>query len=107
MPANESSGKTLQDIWSICGSNRLIVAWNTDNPDSYMWPGVNPCWYQGADSLKELYKAIKADIQNPPSGMWVAYPFMEPGKLEVDMMPDLDGGFQIYGLFTARFYTSQ
>ena len=77
LPVNEGSGKTLQDIWSTCGSKRVIVAWNTNNPDSYMWPGVNQHWYQGADSLQKLYEAIKADMQNPPSGMWAACSFME------------------------------
>ena len=77
LPVNEGSGKSLQDIWSIPGNKRVIVAWNTNNPDSYMWPGVNQRWYQDADNLKKLYEAIKADMQSPPSGMWAACSFMK------------------------------
>lgn len=79
LPVGEGSGKTLEDIWSTCGSKRVIVAWNTNNPDSYMWPGVNQRWYQGADSQQKLYETIKVDMQNPPSGMWAACSFVESG----------------------------
>jgi hypothetical protein len=81
LPFSEGNGKTLQDIWSTSGTQRIIVAWNTDSPDSYMWPGVNQRWYQDADSLQKLYEAIKADMGEPPTGMWATCSFMKSSAL--------------------------
>ena len=79
LPVGEGQGKTLKDIWSTCGKKRIVVAWNKSNPDSYMWPGVNQCWYSDADTLEKLYGCIKSDMSNPPSGMWAACSFMTSG----------------------------
>lgn len=74
------AGDTLEAIWSSVGQKeRIVVAWNTSNPDTYMWPGVNQRWYRDADSLRKLYEFIKSDVQNPPRWMWAACSFMTPG----------------------------
>ena len=70
-------GKPLQQIWQACGKGRVVVAWNTSNPDSYMWPWVNQRWYKDADSEIKLYEAIKDDMLNSPPGSWAACSFME------------------------------
>ncbi|XP_028397023.1 uncharacterized protein LOC114520878 [Dendronephthya gigantea] len=77
LPVQNGHGKQLQEIWQTCGKGRLVVAWNTSNPDSYMWPGVNQRWYANADTLIKLYGAIKTDMLNPPSGLWASCSFME------------------------------
>lgn len=73
------AGDTLEAIWSSAGQKeRIVAAWNTSNPDSYMWPGVNQQWYRDADSLNKLYEFIKSDMQNPPGWMWAACSFLTP-----------------------------
>jgi len=67
---------TLNEIWKICGSQRVIVAWNGDDPDNYMWPGVNQRWYSNANSKQKLYAAIRSDMLQPPTGMWAACSFL-------------------------------
>ncbi len=67
------AGKT---IWSQ--ECRIVVAWNTNNPNPYMWPGVRQHWYQDADSPSKLYRCIRSDMQCPPSvGMWATCSFMK------------------------------
>lgn len=77
----KGQGKQLQDIWKSCGKGRVVVAWNTSDPDNYMWPAVNQHWYSHADSEIKLYEAIKGDMQNPPSGLWASCSFMESSGL--------------------------
>lgn len=74
LPAS-SVGDTLANIWSS-HKKRVVVAWNTSNPDPYMWPGVNQRWYSDSHSLSSLYKCIKSDMLNPPEGLWAACSFM-------------------------------
>lgn len=81
LSVQKGQGKPLQEIWSTCGKARVVVAWNTSNRDSYMWPGVNQRWYEDADSEIKLYNAIKKDMQNPPTGLWAACSFMESSAL--------------------------
>lgn len=74
------AGDTLEAIWSSAGQKeRLVAAWNTSSPDSYMWPGVDQRWYRHAHSLKKLYEFIRSDMQNPPGWMWAACSFLTPG----------------------------
>ena len=73
--------KPLEQIWQNCGKARVVVAWNTSDPDTYMWPGVNQRWYNNADSKVKLYEAIKEDMLNPPSGFWAACSFLESSAL--------------------------
>lgn len=76
------AGLTLEEIWSLGSSRqRIVVAWNTDKPDDYMWPGVNQRWYRKADSRTKLYQCIKGDVQNPPMGMWASCSFMESNAI--------------------------
>lgn len=77
LPVQTGRGKQLQEIWQTCGKGRLVVAWNTSDPDSYMWPAVTQRWYADADTLIKLYEAIKTDMLNPPSGLWASCSFME------------------------------
>jgi hypothetical protein len=73
------AGDTLETIWSSTRrEQRIVAAWNTSNPDSYMWPGVNQRWYCNADSLRKLYGFIKSDMQNPPGWMWATCSFLTP-----------------------------
>ena len=74
------AGETLEKIWCR-GSpqQRIVVAWNENNPDDYMWPGVNQRWYSEASCPCELYQCIKDDMQNPPGGLWASCSFMESG----------------------------
>ena len=67
-----NAGDPLEIIWSSSEGQkrRVVVAWNADNPDSYMWPGVNQKSYSNAYSPSSLYKSIKNDMLNPPSGVW-------------------------------------
>ncbi len=81
LSVQNGQGKPLQTIWQTCGKARVVVAWNTSNPDSYMWPGVNQHWYSDADSKIKLYNEIKNDMENPPSGLWAACSFMESSAL--------------------------
>jgi 1-phosphatidylinositol phosphodiesterase len=75
-------GKTLGEIWCECNQKeRIVVAWNTDSPDPYMWPGVNQRWYSDADSPSKLYRCIESDTLSPPPGMWAACAFMKPSAL--------------------------
>ena len=76
------AGDSLGAIWCSVGQKeRIVAAWNTSNPDSYMWPGVDQQWYRDADSLKKLYEFIKSDMQNPPGWMWAACSFMSPSLI--------------------------
>ncbi len=70
-------GSTLTTIWSSPESKtgRVVVAWNADDPDPYMWPGVNQRWYEDADSLSKLYQCIKMDMLSPPPGLWATCSF--------------------------------
>lgn len=71
-------GKLLGEIWRGCGKGRVVVAWNTRDPDCYMWAGVDQRWYENADTKLKLYNAIKQDVLNPPSaGLWAACSFQE------------------------------
>ena len=81
LSVQSGQGKPLQEIWQTCGKKRVVVAWNTSNPDSYMWPGVNQRWYSHADSKTKLYNAIKKDMENPPTGLWASCSFMESSAL--------------------------
>ena len=70
---------TLGAIWSSGGQKeRIVVAWNTSNPDSYMWPGVEQRWYSNADTLRKLYGSIISDMQKPPRCMWATCAFVSP-----------------------------
>ena len=62
---------TLAAIWSSPESKkgRVVVAWNVDNPESYMWPGVNQRWYEDANTLSKLYQCIKDDMPSPLAGL--------------------------------------
>ncbi len=73
-----SIGSTLATIWSSPESKtgRVVVAWNADDPDLYMWPGVNQSWYEDADSLSKLYQCIKMDMLSPPPGLWATCSFL-------------------------------
>ena len=77
LPSN-FAGETLENLWKIAGhtTRRIVVAWNRDDPVSFMWPGVNQRWYGDADSLKSLYDCIESDMKTPPAGMWAACSFM-------------------------------
>ena len=76
------AGDTLGKIWSQrAPKQRIVVAWNADNPDPYMWPGVNQRWYKDAYSLSQLYQCIKGDMLNPPGGMWATCSFMKSSLL--------------------------
>ena len=70
------SHATLEEIWMICGSQRVVIAWNADDRDNYMWPGVNQRWYSTATSKQKLYAAIRSDMLQPPTGMWAACSFL-------------------------------
>ena len=80
LSAQTGHGKRLQEIWQTCGKGRVVVAWNTSDPDTYMWPAVNQRWYAKADSQIKLYEAIKKDMLNPPSGFWASCSFMESSE---------------------------
>jgi hypothetical protein len=81
LSVQDGHGKPLQQIWQTCGKARLVVAWNTSNPDSYMWPAVNQRWYEDADTKIKLYDAIKEDMENPPPGFWAACSFLKSSAL--------------------------
>lgn len=75
-------GDTLNAIWSSGRQKeRIVVAWNASNPDSYMWPGVEQRWYSNADTLRKLYGSISSDMQNPPGCMWATCAFVTPSLL--------------------------
>ena len=59
------------------------MAWNTDSPDDYMWPGVNQHWYENAGGLKTLYQlVIKKDMLHPPTNeMWAICSFAKSSIL--------------------------
>ena len=82
LSAENGHGKLLQQIWQACGKGRVVVAWNRNNPDSYMWPGVHQHWYKDADSKIKLYEAIKDDMLNPRHNrsLWTACSFMESSE---------------------------
>ena len=72
---SQGKDKPLKDIWPSIGKNRVVVAWNTNSLDSYMWPGVAQSWYQNATTITELYDAIKKDMADIHSGMWATCSF--------------------------------
>lgn len=74
LPCN--SHATLDNIWAKFGSQRVVVAWNANDPDDYMWPGINQRWYSTATTKQKLYTAIRSDMLKPPTGMWAACSFL-------------------------------
>ena len=81
------AGETLEEIWCR-GSpqQRIVVAWNENNRDDYMWPGVNQRWYSEANSPSKLYQCIKYDMQNPPGGLWASCSFMKSDALSTPII---------------------
>lgn len=77
LSAANHARSTLATMWSL-GSHRerVVIAWNTINPEPYMWPGVNQRWYSKANSLSSLYECIQGDTKDPPRGMWATCSFM-------------------------------
>lgn len=78
------AGETLGAIWSQGNpKQRIVVAWNTDNPDTYMWPGVKQQWYKDAESPSALYQCIKNDTLSPPPApcMWAECSFVKSSLL--------------------------
>lgn len=76
--------KLLREVFEDQQSpkQRVVVAWNGDNPDPYMWPGVKQRWYEDADSPSKLYQYIKSDVLGPPvAGMWASGSFMKSNLL--------------------------
>ena len=73
---SQGKDKRLKDIWASVEKNRIVVAWNNNNSDSYMWPGVAQSWYQDANTINELYDDIKKDMSDFHSGMWATCSFI-------------------------------
>ena len=82
LPAGLGRNQPLRKVWALPGKQRIVVAWNTDSPDDYMWPGVNQHWYENAGDLKTLYQVIKKDMLNPPTNeMWAICSFAKSSIL--------------------------
>ncbi|GMH35123.1 hypothetical protein BSKO_02991 [Bryopsis sp. KO-2023] len=68
IPALVGKGKTLNEIWENSAGRRIIVCWNGPSPDEYMWPRVDQHWYQHANDLTDLGRAISEDIKKGEKG---------------------------------------
>lgn len=62
-----AKGQTLNEIWQ--GQGRIIVAWNRDNNDSEIWPGVSQGWFDKSNK-SDLQSAISAEMNKSHSGLW-------------------------------------
>ena len=92
---SQGKDKPLKDIWVSCRKDRVVVAWNTNNSDSYMWPGVAQSWYQYAKTINDLYADIKEDMADTHSGMWATCSFTAssalntPHEIAVELDPTI------------------
>ena len=97
---SQGKDKPLKDIWASTGKDRVVVAWNTINPDSYMWPGVAQSWYQHAKTINELYDDIEKDMADMHSGMWATCSFTASRALDTPH----ENAVKLYPTITRWYY---